>query len=447
MTGTVPDQGQSLSSGARDRQPSGGSLLRGGLMLTLAQGFASGGNYALNLLLGRWLTPHEFADASLMVTLMLLASSLALGLQLVTARSVALSRSVRSTDAPLAPGTTRDMIGRLTRWAFLAGGMLGLTLAVGAPIWKELLNTGSALPFVLLGVGMPWYLAASVGRGSLQGALRFGALAQSFVVEMVVRVGLSVGMVAAGLGVGGAALGLAVSFIATWVSVRISVGRSAPIVGTTIDYRLRGYAAQISILLLGQIMANNGDVLIAKHYLTGDLAARYAAVSLVGRAVFFLTWSVAITLFPVAARRKADGDVSDRLLIGGAMAVLGLGLSCTAGAVVFGGPVLTLVLGPFYGGLSAPLAGYAFATTLLAVANLIASHHLAAGVTRQSWALLAGAVVQSVVLLFRHDSISQLVNAQIFSMFVLLVATLSIGHLRMPTKILRRQILPEVESK
>jgi hypothetical protein len=67
------------------------------------------------------------------------------------------------------------------------------------------------------------------------------------------------------------------------------------------------------------------------------------------------------------------------------------------------------------------------------VANLIASHHLAAGVTRQSWALLGGAVFYTAAMLVRHDSIYELVTTQIFAMALLLAATLSIGHLRLPT--------------
>jgi O-antigen/teichoic acid export membrane protein len=414
---------------------------------------------------------------------MLLASSLALGLQLVTARAVALQRSNRRSDdrverrtnggldarqiagpdaradgrsdrafdggAPLdrPRRSSDDLIARLTRYSFIGGAVIGAIFALGAPLWQHLLNTQSSAPFVLLGIGMPWYLAQAVGRGSLQGALRFGSLAMSYVVEMAVRVGLSVGLVIAGFGVNGAAVGLAASFLATWASVRYSVGKTARAHAGPADPRLRLYAIQIGILLFGQIVANNGDVLIAKHYLVDDVAARYAAVALVGRAVFFLTWSVAITLFPVAARRQADGDVADRLLIGGALAVLGLGLACTAGAAVLGGPVLKLVLGPHYGGLSVPLAGYALATTFLAVANLIASHHQAAGVTRQSWALLGGAVLQTVMLLFLHNSITQLVTAQIIAMALLLAATVSIGHLRMPTWFGRVPTASEVESR
>ena len=41
----------------------------------MATMLASAGNYVLNLMLARWLEPAEFADANLMLTLMLLVTA------------------------------------------------------------------------------------------------------------------------------------------------------------------------------------------------------------------------------------------------------------------------------------------------------------------------------------------------------------------------------------
>jgi len=102
-------------------------------------------------------------------------------------------------------------------------------------------------------------------------------------------------------------------------------------------------------------------------------------------------------------------------------------LRALAGALLFGGPVLGVVLGPEYSGLSGPLAFYALATTLFAVACLIASQHLATGRIRESWVVLAGAGLQIVLLLLWHNSIAQLIAAQLVTMSVLLAAVV-ISH-------------------
>jgi hypothetical protein len=67
------------------------------------------------------------------------------------------------------------------------------------------------------------------------------------------------------------------------------------------------------------------------------------------------------------------------------------------------------------------LAVYAAATTIFAVASLIASHHLATGRIRESWLIMAGAGLQTALLLWWHNSIAQLIAAQLIAMSVLLL--------------------------
>ena len=400
---------------------SGRALLAGGTVLALAMVIANVGNYALNLLLGRWLTPAEFSDANLMVTLMLTLTSIALCLQLVSARFIGIH------DTAGEPERSDELARTLRRWGLFAGVVTGLLLAGPSVWWRQIFHTGSAWPFVILGLGMPFYLAQAVGRGVMQGRMRFRPLALTFVVEMVVRLGAGVLLVSLGFGVGGATFALTASFVATYVAVSMLGGRAAGSSGRTAgppqDLALvRSYAGLVSILLIGQIIANNSDVLVAKAFFAPSDAGVYAAVALVGRAVFFLSWSVATVVFPAVAARHAGGGDTRGLLRGGIAAVLAIGLLCTVGAAVVGGPVLGVVLGPAYSGLSGYLAAYAAVTTMFAVANLVASHDLSQGRVGRCWLLLAASVLQVVLLLLWHEGMAPLIRAQGVAMAVLLVS-------------------------
>lgn len=393
------------------------ALLSGGTVLAVAMMATNGGNYLLNLFLGRWLEPSEFADANLMVTLMLLVTAIAVSLQLVGARFAGIHQA--SGDDERADA----LAAYLDRRASVAGVVLAAVIAGGASFWSDFFNTDSAWPFVILGLGMPCYLVQAVGRGILQGRLRFGPLAATFVIEMVVRVGIGVGLVAAGFGVEGATVGLTASFVATWLAVR-------SVVSTTTDARptrfelgeLRSYVGPVLVLLVGQIIINNGDVLVVKRYFDGDDAGVYAAIALIGRAVFFLSWSAVTTLFPAVAQREEAGHDSGGLLLGGVAVVT---VSCgvmTLGAWLGGDMLLTNVFGEEYGGVNALLTRYAIATSMFAVANVIVSHHLSAGRYRESWILLAGAALQTALLLARHDTMAAVVWDQIVAMGILLAA-------------------------
>lgn len=399
------------------------SLLTGGSLLAVAMFVANGGNYLLNVVLGRWLTPPEFADANLIVTLMLLVTAVAVSLQLIAARFAGINAVAGDEEK------TGALAGLLERRAIVAGLILAAVLALGAPFWRDFFNSESAWPFIILGVGMPAYLAQAVGRGVLQGQLRFRDLAQTFIIEMIARVALGIVLVWMGFGVIGATVALTVSFIATWVAVRFVAGAGTrPLRGARLDRDVLIYAGPVGLLLLGQIIVNNGDVLISKQGLEPTQAGIYAAVALVGRAVFFLSWSVATTIFPAAAQRNESGESANGLLYGGLGAVAALGLVAVIGARLLGGTVLGQVFGEAYADVSEPLARYAFATAVFAMANLIVSHWLALGRLREAAIMLVGALVQTLLLLRAEPSLDGLIGAQVVAMLILLGAV-SISHI------------------
>ncbi len=395
----------------------GKKLMAGGAALGVAMIIANAGNYLLNVFLGRWLTPAEFADANLMVTIMLLVTAIAISLQLIAARFAGINAVAADRAA------TDALAGWLERRALVAGTIVAVVLIGGASFWREFFNSASAWPFVILGIGMPFYLVQAVGRGVLQGHLTFRPLAATFIVEMVVRVATGIGLVALGFGVGGATVGLTASFFAVWIHVRLLIGRRRPEPMTAQAVSvLVSYVGPVAVLLFGQIVINNGDVLIAKRFLDPDTAGVYAAIALVGRAVFFLSWSVATTLFPAAARRDELGQSSHGLLYGGLGIVALMGAGFVAGAALLGGIVLGRVFGPEYAEVSGPLARYAFATSLFAMANLIVTHHLSMGRLREALVLLAGSGIQTTLLFLGRDDIDSLIEAQVGAMAILLAA-------------------------
>ncbi|QWT24312.1 oligosaccharide flippase family protein [Subtercola sp. PAMC28395] len=393
-----------------------GRLIGGGALLAIAMVVANAGNYILNLFLGRVLTPAEFSDANLIVTFLFSLTSIALCLQLVAARFIARADQLGfSGDSDL-------LARRLRLVALLAGVVTGAVLAIAAPFWSTIFHTASALPFVILGVGVPFWLVQAVGRGVMQARLMFAPLALSFVVEMVVRLGLGIALVTAGFGVDGATVALSVSFVVTCIVVLISSRSHSDTMGPGIDYaEVRAYAWLVSVLLLGQIIANNSDIFVAKAFFTPTDAGIYAAVALVGRAVFFLAWSVATVVFPVVARRHAAGVESSAVLRGGILAVLAIGVACTLGAFWIGGPALGIILGPAYSQLSVPLAAYAAMTTLFAVANLVASYRLSQSRVTESALLLGASVLQLILILIWHSDMATLIAMQFIAMSLLVV--------------------------
>jgi O-antigen/teichoic acid export membrane protein len=401
----------SASSSAYSPIPSAtapkGSVAAGATVLTLTMFVSNAGNYVVNVLLGRWLTTSQFSDATLMVSLMLVATALAISLQLIAAK--------------LASNQNETAIAWLSTRALYAGVTLAVVLIGGCKILSSFFNTQSPWPFVVLGLGMPFYAVAAVGRGVLQGHFAFRALGASFGIEMIVRAVFSIGLVAAGLGVNGATVGLALSFVATWVFGRRTSTMHWSRAERSLVNKVRSIAKPVALLLVAQVIINNEDVLFSKRFLEAQAAGRYGAVALIGRGVFFASWAVATAVFPAAAARTKPVGKADRLLITALGAVFSIGLVAAGGAYFFGDTALGLVFGHAYSGLASPLALYAVATTLFALSNLFATYHLSTGNSIPSAILLVGGVVQTTLLLIKHGSIDELVSMQFIAMLTLTV--------------------------
>ena len=383
-------------------------LLRGGLGVGVATTFASGANYLSNVVLGRVLGPDEFADAALVVSGLLLLGAMALGLQLTAARAVAVGAG---------PATLR----RTRRRAAVIGVAAGLSIIGLAPILARTLNMGSALPFMVLGLGVPIYLVMAVARGVAQARHEFARLALSIGAESLIRLVVTVVCLLGGLGPTGAAIALTASFVAALLPCKGSFDRITPTTVERFAQPGRSFVGATILLLLGQVVISNGDLWVVAARVP-DEAGVYAAVALIGRLVFIAAWSVITVVFPSLV--SDEGRQPSPGLLPRAVAITaGFGGALTLGAAVFAGPLMASMVGDGFSDGARLLWPYALATTLFVVANLLAVADLAAGRTMVSGVMAVGGVVQTVVLLSGASSgAAWVVWAQVALMSVLLLA-------------------------
>ncbi len=390
----------------------GGKLLTGGAILFASMTIVNAGNYAFNLILGRWLGPAAFSDLSLIVTLMLVVSFMTTSLAQTSAKFAA----IHTADNDLV------RLSQLRRWlgrvAWIIGGILALLLVLGAPLWRQFFHTTSAWPFIILGVGLPVFFAQGVDRGVLQGQTRFGILALSYQAEMWVRLLGAVGLVALGLAVNGAVTGITLSFIATWLVAR-QVGAELPSTGV-LPQSERQMVARFSVpvagALIGQVLINNSDILIVKHFFEPGAAGQYAALALIGRIVFFATWSIVTVMFPIVAQRHRKGEAHRHLLFVSIGIVAGVSAVITAGTLSIPELIVQVLFGSAYLDIAPLLWLYALATMLYALGNVVINYRLSAGHGGGSLVAVVAGLVQVGGLWLFHDSLRQVVLVQIYIM-------------------------------
>ena len=397
-----------------------GGLVGGSALLMASATFVNAGNYLFNLILGRWLGPAAFADLSLIVTLFLVIGFVASGVQTPSARFAAVYTAEGNLQG------LADLRRGMGRAAAALGIGLAALLALGAPLWAHFFNTASWLPFAIFGVFVPFYILQAVDRGLLQGRTHFGWLAVSYQSEMWSRLGISLVLVALGWAVNGAVAAIGLSFVAAWLVARsacsgLPAGQPLSLVQRN---QLVTFAGPVLLAQLGQILINNSDILIVRHAFPADTAGRYAALALIGRIVFFATWSVVTAMFPIVAQRHRRGEDHRRLLFFSLGLVLLISLVIVA--VVYFVPefVVQLLFGPAYLSIAPLLWPYAVATMLYALANVVINYHLSIGNTGATYLAIVAGMAQVGLLWIFHASLAQVVWVQVALMaglFILLV--------------------------
>tara|TARA_R110002049_G_scaffold72010_6_gene185681 strand:+ start:14668 stop:15903 length:1236 start_codon:yes stop_codon:yes gene_type:complete len=376
----------------------------------------NGGNYLYNLALGRILGPEAFAEAALLITLLLVLSFVGMTFQLVTAKFAVL----------LSDEDYSHFQNTIYTYSLAFGLAMGVMVIYFAPELQILFQTQNAWMFTIFGVGIPIYFLMSVNRGKYQGFQDFGKLSFTYQTEMWSRLIITVLLliilpfepailVALGIGLSFLFGLIPMDFkeVTIFTKNRLSKANTKKVlqfIGLTAGYELT------------QIIINNSDILFVKHYFDAMEAGLYASLALIGRVVYFVAWMFVMLLLPKVVQKHKDGEPTVPVLskyigfIG--MLSLGIVMAC----YLFPGTIINLLFGEAYLSMAPLLWQYALATSLFAISNIFAYYFLS--LDHYIPVILSGilGVSQVLLIVLFHSSLTMIVQIQIIVMVALLVA-------------------------
>jgi O-antigen/teichoic acid export membrane protein len=415
------------------------SLPRAFLVVAPAMAAANALNYAFNLVMSRALGPADYGALGALLALVLVGTVPGVALQAVVARHTTLAG---------------EAVGRLWSRVLVAvvavGGALALATVAASPALRAFLHLPSLGPCLWLAAALLPLPLLSAVQGMLQGREWFGALAAVLLVAAAGRLAAGVGLVEGGLGVEGALAGTAAgSAVAVLVAVprlrargrrerrdrtpgpragwrrapgsRVGWGRGwrrAP--GCRVGWGwwrreapgggFGGEVAAAAAGVLGLLLLANVDVLLARHFLPAEASGLYAAGSVLAKIAYWAPQFVVTLVFPrlvVAADRR-------RLLWRSAAVVAAVGAPLVAGAALAPQLATRLSFGEAYLDVGSTLPLFAALGTGHALVQLILFTGMA-GADKGAYRLLLAAVATeaTLVALFLHDSVAEIVGASL----------------------------------
>ncbi|WP_299120308.1 oligosaccharide flippase family protein [uncultured Winogradskyella sp.] len=378
----------------------------------------NGGNYLYNLILGRVLGPAQFADAAVLITFLLVLSFIAMTFQLVTAKfSVLFENNIFT-----------NFIAKVYKQAFAVGFILGLLIIVFAEQLQTLFNTSSSTMFIIFGCGVPLYFLMSVNRGTFQGKKSYKSLSITYQGEMLSRLLITLGIILV-FGIKSSwviALGILLSFIFGLFPFKvkhISFKKSIPL-DNKYSKQIKNFFLLTAFYELTQIIINNSDILLVKHYFEAHEAGLYASLALIGRIVYFIAWMFVMLLLPAVVELKKEGKETASVLFKYVGYIAIISILIVVVCIGFPELIIQLLFGEEYITMAPLLWKYAIATSMFAISNIFAYYYLS--LDKYIPVIISGVfgMLQMVLVIFYHDSLVQVVHMQIVAMLLLLAIQL-----------------------
>lgn len=374
----------------------------------------NGGNYLYNLILGRFLGPEKFADAAILVTLLLVLSFAAMTFQLVTAKfSVIFEDSVYQT-----------FIATIYKSASIVGVVLGITIVLLSSELQVLFKTTSSSMFVVFGIGIPFYFLMSVNRGVFQGQKKLISLSVTYQLEMMSRLAITFGLlclfeVDSSLLI---AIGILCSFIVGLLPFEF---KKIPVFNRIKLKKpetkmVRNFFIITAFYEVTLIIINNSDILLVKHYFDSYEAGLYASLALIGRVVYFIAWMFVMLLLPTVVQLKKQGISTRPILFKYIIYIVIIAASIVLACYFFPNQIINILFGNEYIEIASLLWKYAFATGVFAVSNIFAYYYLS--LDKYVPVIFSGifGMLQIALIVQFHASLEQIVHVQIFAMILLL---------------------------
>lgn len=386
-------------------------------MLTML--VVNAGNYIYNLLLGRILGPAAFADAAILITLLLVLSFLGMTFQIVTSKYVVLFENDKRAV----------FIKLITKIALFFGILIGIFIMIFNKKLQLVFNTETSQIFLIFGFGIPLYFLISINRGLYQGNNGLHNMAITYKTEMFSRLVITILMVLFLTSIPtsiAVALGILISFVFGLIPFQKNIlynpkNLQHEFIETKSIFT---FFALTAFYELTQIIINNSDILLVKHYFDNHQAGLYSSLALIGRVVYFVAWMFVMLLLPKVIQLKKEGKNTQPILMKYVFYIALLSTVIVAGTYLFPETIVYLMFGDKYITIAPLLWKYAMATSIFAIANIFAYYFLSID---KYFPVVVSAILgltQIGLIILFHNTLEQVVEMQIIAMLFLLVVQL-----------------------
>lgn len=396
-------------------------LFAGSAVMIIGSNLSNFIAYIYHLILGRILGPSSYSDLAALLAILGMFTTAFVFMGMVVVKFVSAGK--------------KSEISGLYNWFSKRAIILGIVLAAVLFITTPLISSFLHMDYTvvrLIGPILFFFILSLVYRSFLQGLLRFKQVVLSVNAEFLARLVFGVTFVLLGYSIFGATMGILISsvigFALSWLflrKIKLSSGMSKFTQGREIVL----YAIPIFLISIGKNSLFSTDVLLVKHFFEPFNAGLYAALSTLGKVIFFGTAPVASVMFPMVSKKQSKGEPYQHIFL----LSFFLTLVITAGVLliywIFPELMVNILYGEEYLPASEYLVWFGLFMAIFSLSSLTASFYLARGKTKIAIPVIIAAVLQAVGIWFFHDSLISVIYVSILSVsFLLAILLIYFGY-------------------
>ncbi len=385
------------------------TLFKGSLIILVGTAVGNFLNYLYHFASARFLTPGEYGLLQSLISLTYFQSVL------VGAFSTSVIEKIGSTNPKKITGEVK----KLETTAIKISLFFWLAALLTYPLIKKLLHLDSFHLFLIFSLQILFAFLAAVYGSTLQAQLKFLSATLASVSSTAVKL-ISV-VILLGLGAG------VIGGLSSWLIWRIfGLIISGYLVrrywknkkfnfNNKLDLSFLKFSFLSLIVNLSLTSLYTSDVIFARHYLNTNQAGLYAALSNLGKIIFFGSSTIMTVAFPMFVKyRQKSAKLKEILKLS-----LLFCLFCCVGGVAFYFTFPELAVKLLYGNDYLGAAGYLFKfaifISLYSLFNLLVRFLLALRSKFSALISLATALVQIILIIFSHQNIFSLINVSLIS--------------------------------
>ena len=245
----------------------------------------------------------------------------------------------------------------------------------------------------------------------LQGLQKFNSLGVSLILEGIVRLSLALAFIFMGFKANGAIaavpIATAVAVILSFFPLKLKKSKGNLKLNRKEIYKFT-FMSFIALFLVNAIY--NLDIFLVKHFFSAEQAGYYAAISLLGKIVFFGATAIGLVMFPKVSEMHIKDKKAAKSIFKKALGFTLL-ISAAVVAVYFLIPtfLVSLLFGSQYLAIIPLIGFFGVFMAMLSLSYICVLMKLATGKRRFIFNLLIAVIAEIILICIFHESLEQII--------------------------------------